>query len=153
MQTKADQDFNTAVAVRDRTKFLSFIAETATIVGNSEMRGHDAILNGWTPFFDPIGPALTWEPTRAEVLVGGDVGYTVGSWVSRSKTPDGKTTESRGQYLTTWRKQKDGNLEGGLRRGAFPAPKAAAADPKRAARDGQGPRNPRSRRSTVLTGD
>jgi ketosteroid isomerase-like protein len=28
--------------------------------------------------------------------------------VRRGKTPDGRATESRGQYLTTWQNQKDG---------------------------------------------
>jgi len=32
-----------------------------------------------------------------------------GSWVRRTKTTDGKTTEARGQYATTWQKQKDGS--------------------------------------------
>ena len=106
---QADRDFNRSVTDRDRAKFLSFIAETATFVGDSEMRGHAAILKGWAPFFDRAGPTLTWEPTSANVLVGGEVGVTIGSWVRRSRTPDGKVTEARGQYVTTWQKQKDGS--------------------------------------------
>jgi uncharacterized protein (TIGR02246 family) len=105
---QADREFNQAVTARDRQKFLSFIAEQAVFVGAGEMRGHDAILEGWSPFFDPDGATLTWSPTHGEVLVGGDVGYTVGSWVRRSSTPDGKISEATGQYVTTWQKQKDG---------------------------------------------
>jgi ketosteroid isomerase-like protein len=105
----ADQDFNQAVADRSRERFLSFIAGNATFVGTtSEMRGHDEIWKGWQPFFEKDGPTLSWRPTAGEVLVGGDVGYTVGSWVRRTKGPDGKPVESRGQYLTTWRRQPDG---------------------------------------------
>ena len=106
---QADRDFNQSVAARDRKKFLSLISETAVFVGDGPMRGHDEILKGWAAFFDPDGPTLTWEPTRADVLVGGDVGVTIGSWVRRAKTPDGKATEARGQYATTWQKQKDGS--------------------------------------------
>lgn len=105
---QADRDFNQSVATRDKKKFLSLISESAVFVGDGPMRGHDEILKGWSAFFDPNGPTLTWEPTRADVLVGGDVGVTIGSWVRRSKTPDGKTTEARGQYASTWQKQKDG---------------------------------------------
>jgi uncharacterized protein (TIGR02246 family) len=104
----ADRDFNEAVARRDRQKFLSFIAEDAVFVGTGPMRGPDAILKGWDPFFQADGPTLTWAPDKSEVLVGGDVGYTVGSWVRRSKDASGRTTEARGQYVTTWQKQKDG---------------------------------------------
>jgi uncharacterized protein (TIGR02246 family) len=105
---QADRDFNQSVAARDKKKFLSLISESAVFVGDGPMRGHDEILKGWSAFFDPGGPTLTWEPTRADVLVGGDVGVTIGSWVRRAKTPDGKTIESRGQYATTWQKQQDG---------------------------------------------
>lgn len=84
----ADRAFNQSIADRDRAKFLSFIAENAVFVGASEMRGHEAILKGWDLFFQKDGPTLTWGPTRGEVLVAADVGYTVGSWVRRSKGPD-----------------------------------------------------------------
>lgn len=106
---QADRDLNQSVASRDKKKFLSLVSEMAVFVGDGPMRGHDEILKGWAAFFDPNGPTLTWEPTRADVLVGGDVGVTIGSWVRRAKTPDGKTTEARGQYATTWQKQKDGS--------------------------------------------
>ena len=105
---QADRDFNQSVAIRDKQKFLSLISESAVFVGDGPMRGHDEILKGWGAFFEANGPTLTWEPARADVLVGGDVGVTIGAWVRRSKTPDGKTTEARGQYATTWQKQKDG---------------------------------------------
>ena len=105
---QADRDFNQSVAARDKKKFLSLISETAVFVGDGPFTGHNEILKGWGAFFDPSGPTLTWEPTRAEVLVGGDVGVTIGSWIRRTKAADGKTSEARGQYVTTWQKQKDG---------------------------------------------
>jgi ketosteroid isomerase-like protein len=107
----ADREFNRAVADRSRERFLTFIAETAVFNGGTpnEARGHKAILESWSAFFEKDGPTLTWEPTRGEVLVGGDVGVTIGSWVRKGRTPDGKPTEARGQYTTTWLKQKDGS--------------------------------------------
>jgi len=108
---KADAAFSQAVADRSRERFLSFIAETAVFNGGrpDEARGHDAILKAWSPFFEPGGPTLTWIPEKAEVLVGGDVGYSIGRWTRRARTPDGRTTEARGQYLTTWQRQSDGS--------------------------------------------
>jgi ketosteroid isomerase-like protein len=108
---RADRDFNQAVADKSRERFLSFIAETAVFNGGTpdEWRGHAAIYQGWSRFFEKDGPTLTWQPTRADVLVGGDVGVSIGSWIRRGKTPDGKATETRGQYVTTWLKQKDGS--------------------------------------------
>jgi ketosteroid isomerase-like protein len=105
---QADRELNRSVATRDTKKFLSLISEAAVFVGDGPMRGHAEILKGWGPFFEPNGPTLSWEPTSAEVLVGGDVGVTIGSWIRRTKAADGNTSEARGQYVTTWQKQKDG---------------------------------------------
>jgi ketosteroid isomerase-like protein len=105
---QADRDFSRALAARDRKQFLSFVSEDAVFFGTGPMRGHTEILEGWAPFFEPDGASLTWEPTSAEVLVGGDVGVTIGSWHRRTRTADGKIAEARGQYVTTWQRQKDG---------------------------------------------
>ena len=55
--------------------------------------------------------ALTWAPTKAESLVAGDVGYTVGTWERRTKVADGTVKVTHGQYLTVWQKQKDGTWQ------------------------------------------
>jgi ketosteroid isomerase-like protein len=106
---QADREFSRALAARDRKRFLSFISEDAVFFATGAMRGHGEILEGWAAFFEPGGATLTWEPTSAEVLVGGDVGVTIGSWQRRSRTSDGKTAEAKGQYATTWQKRKDGS--------------------------------------------
>lgn len=106
----ADRAFNQAVADGSRDRFAALIATDATFNGASpdETRGRAAIVKSWEPFFAPGGPRLSWEPTSAHVLVGGDVGVTIGSWLRRVPQRDGRTIEQRGQYLTTWRKQADG---------------------------------------------
>ena len=107
----ADRNFNQAVADRDMNRFLALVAETATFNGGTaqEIRGRDAVGKAWAPFFQVDGPRLTWEPTKAEVLVGGDVGYTVGTWERRPAPGSGQTKITRGNYMTVWRKQDDGS--------------------------------------------
>jgi ketosteroid isomerase-like protein len=105
---KADRDFNTAVAESDLNRFLSFVAEDATFNAN---RGRDAVGKAWAPFFAPDGPKISWAPTKAESLVGGDVGYTVGTWERRAKAADGNLKTTRGQYLTVWQQQKNGRWQ------------------------------------------
>jgi ketosteroid isomerase-like protein len=105
---KADRDFNQAMADRDMKRFLSFVAEDATF---STDRGRAAIGKAWAPFFTPDGPKLTWAPTKAESLVGGDIGVTIGTWARRTKAADGTTKTTKGQYLTVWQKQKDGSWQ------------------------------------------
>ena len=105
---KADRDFNKAVADRDMSRFLSLVAEDATF---NASRGREAVGKAWAPFFSADGPRLSWAPTKAESLVAGDVGYTVGTWERRTPAPDGTVKVTHGQYLTVWRKQKDGSWQ------------------------------------------
>ena len=107
---QADREFNRAVAEGSRERFAALIAPNATFNGGAaaEARGRDAIVKSWEPFFAAGGPRLSWEPTLAHVLVGGDVGITIGSWTPRTPGANGQIDERRGQYLTTWRRQDDG---------------------------------------------
>jgi ketosteroid isomerase-like protein len=118
---KADRDFNTAMANRDLSRFLSFVAEDATFNAN---RGREAVGKAWGPFFAADGPRISWAPTKSESLAGGDVGYTVGTWERRTKTQDGAVTVTHGQYLTVWQKQQDGSWQAVFDTGST-APKAA----------------------------
>jgi ketosteroid isomerase-like protein len=105
---KADQAFCQAAIDRNLDRFLSFVADEATFSGGAApLRGKDAVAQGWAPYFREGGPTLTWKPIKAEVLVGGDVGYTVGTWERRASGPDGKPSIARGNYLTVWKKQAD----------------------------------------------
>ena len=105
---KADRDFNQAASDLDMEKFLSLVSENAAF-DSADGRGREAVRKAWAPLFERNGPTkLTWKPTKAESLVAGDVGYTVGTWERRSKDKDGKAITATGQYLTVWRKEKDG---------------------------------------------
>lgn len=107
---QGDRDFNRAVAEGSRERFAALIAPNATFNAGSpaEARGREAIVKSWEPFFAAGGPRLSWEPTEVHVLVGGDVGITIGSWTRRVTEANGQVVERRGQYLTTWVKQDDG---------------------------------------------
>jgi ketosteroid isomerase-like protein len=104
----ADRGFNQALADHDLKRFLSFVAPDAAF-DSAEGRGRDSVAKAWAAFFAPNGPTIKWAPTKAEALVAGDVGYTVGMWERRSKDTAGKDVVRHGQYLTVWRKQKDGS--------------------------------------------
>ena len=104
---KADRDFNKAAADRDLARFLAFVADDAKF-DSAEGLGKDAVAKAWAPFFEPNGPTLSWEPTKAEALVAGDVGYTIGTWERHAKDARGSDVVRRGQYLTAWKKQPDG---------------------------------------------
>ncbi len=108
---KADTAFAASVAARDRTRFLSFIADVTTFNGGTagETHGRDAVMKEWSDFFDPAGPTLSWVPTKAEVVGGGDLGYSTGRSLLKGKDANGAPIERRSEYLTVWRRQKDGS--------------------------------------------
>ena len=106
----ADKAFCQATIDHDVARFRSLVADEATFAGGTpgQTRGLDAIVKSWTPLLQAGGPTLTWKPTHAEVLAGGDVGYTVGTWERRAKGADGQMGIAHGQYITVWKKQSDG---------------------------------------------
>ena len=108
---KADEAFCQATIDHNVDRFRSLVAEDATFNGGTpgQTRGLEAIVKAWTPLLQAGGPTLTWKPTHADVLVGADVGYTVGTWDRRAKAEDGKTSVAHGEYMTVWLKQADGS--------------------------------------------
>jgi ketosteroid isomerase-like protein len=108
---RADEAFCQAAVEHDESRFRALVADEATFGGGSpqQTRGVDAIVRSWAPFLEAGGPSLTWKPARAEVLDGAEIGYTVGTWERRSKTPDGREVVAHGQYMTVWAKQSDGS--------------------------------------------
>ena len=104
---KADRDFNQASVDRNIDRFLARISETAAF-DSADGRGREAIRKAWGAFFEKDGPTITWSPKKAEALAAGDVGYTVGAWERHAKDASGKDVVRRGEYLTVWKKEKDG---------------------------------------------
>jgi len=66
---------------------------------------------------------LTWTPLKAEIAQSGDLGYTFGNYQLKVKLTADKDTIYYGNYVSIWKKQKDGSwkyvLDGG---NATPAP-------------------------------
>ena len=64
---------------------------------------------------------LEWSPVKAEISESGELGYTFGNWIYSTK--DSQDTVY-GNYVTIWKKQKDGSwkfvLDGG---NTTPSPK------------------------------
>lgn len=94
----------------DVESFVDFFADDAhfltpegpTAVGQAEIR--EAV----SSMFATEGFSLTWEPTEAVVSESGDLGYTVGTFELTMNDPDGNAVTREGKYLSTWRKQEDG---------------------------------------------
>jgi ketosteroid isomerase-like protein len=66
---------------------------------------------------------LYWDPVKAESAPDGQLGYTFGKWEYQDIDKDGKKITLYGNYITIWKKEKDGSwkyeIDGG---GSTPGP-------------------------------
>ena len=106
---KADRDFNKATQEKRAEGWLSYFALDEAAVPDPPTAGRQAITDRYTKTFADPDFKLTWDPIKAEVFPSGKVGYTTGKYVARFKNKDGKMMESKGRYITVWRKQEDGS--------------------------------------------
>ena len=106
---QAERDFAKATADRGVDGWMEFMAPNAVELSAEPLVGLDQIRAGLTKQFKLPGFKITWEPTHAEFLGQGDIGYAVGRYEVRFTSEDGKPQFEKGSYLTTWQKQKDGS--------------------------------------------
>ena len=103
-----DRAFARSVAERGAEAWVESFSESgAMLVPGAEIRGHPAIREAMTPSFETPGFSLNWDPTRARISAGGDLGYTIGRYRSEAPGEDGAVV-SEGTYVTIWRLGEDG---------------------------------------------
>ncbi|NNG15628.1 MAG: nuclear transport factor 2 family protein [Gemmatimonadales bacterium] len=86
-----------------------FLIDGVMYPSTGRIDGQGEIRDFMTPALTPDRPSLEWTPTDAAVGAGGDMGYTLGRWVSRVTTPEGgDSTVASGHYVTIWRRDSLG---------------------------------------------
>jgi ketosteroid isomerase-like protein len=105
----AEHAFAKATAERGVDGWMEFMAPNAVELSAEPLVGLDQIRAGMTKQFNTPGFKLIWEPTKAEFLGNGDVGFAVGRYELHFTGEDGKPHIRHGSYLTTWQQQKDGS--------------------------------------------
>jgi ketosteroid isomerase-like protein len=104
---KLEADFAKAVAEHGHAAFVSYFAEDGVELddgGGITSRDEIAKQPAW-----PEGTSLTWTPVKADMAASGDLGYTYGHYIFRSKNKEGNVVASHGKYMSVWKKQKDGS--------------------------------------------
>ena len=106
---KADSDWLKSVSDRNIERVLEYYADDAVwLVPKVSMSGKDEIRKFWERDFADSDYGLTWEPTKVEVSISGDLAYTLGRWSSERKVKEGNTKTRGGAYVAVWRKAPDG---------------------------------------------
>jgi len=102
-----EADFAKAVAEHGHAAFVSYFAEDGVELddgGGIASRDEIAKQPAW-----PEGTSLSWTPVRGDMAASGDLGYTYGNYVFKSRNRDGKIVSTYGKYMSVWKKQKDGS--------------------------------------------
>ena len=100
----AERAFARSMAERDFAAFGRYVAEDCVFFGQSALRGREAVLAAWKPFFDGAQAPFSWEPDQVEVLTSGDLALSTGL----VKNPAGAVTA---RFNSIWQRQADGRWQ------------------------------------------
>ena len=103
---QADREFNQATQANRAAGWMAYFAENAAVPANPPLAGKAALTEHYEKVFADPDFTLIWEPQKAEVFPGGQMGYTVGRYRARYRDA-GKMMEQTGRYITVWKKQSD----------------------------------------------
>jgi ketosteroid isomerase-like protein len=105
---KMEAAFEKTTAEQGFDGFMSYFADDAADLPNGGplVSGKENIRQALGPW--PEGLSLKWTPVHADMAASGDLGFTYGTYVLKSKDKDGNPTTRYGKYATVWRRQKDG---------------------------------------------
>lgn len=97
-----ERAFAQTMADRDLEAFGTFISPEAVFFnGNEPIRGRDAVIRAWTPFFEGDTAPFSWEPDVVEVLESGGLALSSGPVLD----PEGSQA---GRFNSVWRLESDG---------------------------------------------
>jgi ketosteroid isomerase-like protein len=104
-----DRNFSKMASEKGIAEAFIYYADEKVIKPNEGYQpvvGKFALLE-WYKNHPPGNFILTWEPLKAEAS--GELGYTFGAYKLIAKTADGQDTTQYGNYVSIWKKKKDGS--------------------------------------------
>jgi ketosteroid isomerase-like protein len=98
----AERAFARSMAERDFRAFARHVAGDCVFFSGPEaLRGRDAVLAAWRPFFDGPAAPFSWEPDQVQVLESGELALSTGL----VRNPAGDVTA---RFNSIWQRQPDG---------------------------------------------
>jgi ketosteroid isomerase-like protein len=98
----AERAFAKTMADRDHAAFAALLSNEAIFFNGEEpIRGKDAVVAGWKPFYDGPDAPFSWEPDRVEVIESGTLALSTGP----VRDPSGKII---GRFNSIWRREPSG---------------------------------------------
>lgn len=110
-----------------RAAFLEFFAEQSWL-----LRPEPVDAKEWLRARPDPKIILDWKSLRTVLAASGDLGFSTGPWILRSKT-DPNAPAAHGQFFSVWQKQKNGGwkvfIDHGISHGATTTPDALPGTP------------------------
>lgn len=106
---ETDRSFNKMAAEKGIAEAFIYYADEKVIKpseGKQPIVGKFALMKSYE-INPPKNYTLTWEPLRAEAS--GNLGYTFGGYTLNTKTAMGRDTTFYGNYVSVWRRKRDGS--------------------------------------------
>jgi ketosteroid isomerase-like protein len=98
----AETAFAASMASRDLEAFASHVASDALFFGGKGvLRGKEAVVAGWKPFFEGDKAPFSWAPESVEVLDSGTLAFSSGP----VRNAEGQQTAT---FNSVWRREADG---------------------------------------------
>jgi ketosteroid isomerase-like protein len=106
-----DRDFDKATAEKGVEGWVAYFAPNGSMLSDTTrpITGLEEIRKAMEPAFSDTSFSLRWQPIKAEVMIPGVIGYTIGRWERLRKNKQHKLMKSTGIYTSTWKKQPDGS--------------------------------------------
>jgi ketosteroid isomerase-like protein len=107
---EADRDFSKMASEKGIAEAFLYYADEKVIKpqdGQQPIVGKYALMRSYKENPPKSYVKLTWEPLKAEAS--GTLGYTFGMYTLQTKTPSGADTTLYGNYVSIWKRKKDGS--------------------------------------------
>jgi ketosteroid isomerase-like protein len=97
-----ERAFAQSMADRDIEAFAGFISSEGIFLGGpTPLRGREAVVSAWAPYFEGETAPFSWEPETVVVLDSGNLALSTGPVF------DGEGNKTA-IFTTTWRQEDDG---------------------------------------------
>ena len=97
-----ERAFAKTMADRNQTAFATFLApEAIFFAGAKPLRGKQAVVDAWKPFYDTPAAPFSWKPETVEVLDSGNLALSSGPVFD----PSGKRVAT---FTSIWRMEAPG---------------------------------------------
>lgn len=98
----AERAFAKTMADRDQAAFAALLSDEAIFFNGEEpIRGKEAVVAAWKPFYDGPDAPFAWEPDRVEVIESGTLALSTGP----VRDPSGRII---GRFNSIWRREPSG---------------------------------------------